>query len=237
MAIKVNLLPREERPRRRAVPLAPPAVGPAGLVLRVGTALLVLVALYVGYSYWSGLRERDDLRRAVVQLQEQDKVLKSRLTELDLVRAAKREIERRIDIIGRVAKSQKVPLTMMQGVMTAVPPGVWLTALDMKPQEVQVQVEAKRPPIAYSSETLRRLEEKKQEAQARPARAETKTVSELRGFSVVIKGLAFNNQQVADFMENLRKAGFGDVDFTVTQATSVEQVRVMSFELTASVSL
>jgi Tfp pilus assembly protein PilN len=54
----------------------------------------------------------------------------------------------------------------------------------------------------------------------------------------VIKGLAFNNFQVAEFMENLRKAGvFTDVDFTVTQATNVELVRVMDFEVTASVKL
>jgi len=50
--------------------------------------------------------------------------------------------------------------------------------------------------------------------------------------------MAFNNFQVAEFMDNLRGAGvFADVDFTVTQAANVEQVRVMNFEVTASVKL
>jgi Tfp pilus assembly protein PilN len=126
---------------------------------------------------------------------------------------------------------------MMNGVLAAVPQGVWLQSFDMKPQEVQKQVESQRPPISYSSETLKALEEKKQEAATTPKKPDLKTVTELAGFAVTIKGVAFNNQQVADFMDNLRKAGFGDVDFTVTQAVTVEQVRVTSFELTANVKL
>jgi Tfp pilus assembly protein PilN len=126
---------------------------------------------------------------------------------------------------------------MLNGILAAVPQGIWLTSFDMKPQEVQKQVEAQRPAISYSSDTLKALEEKKQEAAAGAKKPDLRTVTELAGFSVTIKGLAFNNQQVADFMDNLRKAGFSDVDFTVTQATAVEQVRVTSFELTANVKL
>jgi Tfp pilus assembly protein PilN len=240
MAIKVNLLPREDRPRRAGIApsIGRPSVGgAAGVAVWVALGLLVLSVLYVGGSYYFALSERDVLRKDVARLREEDKDLKSRLTELELVRAAKREIERRIDIIGKVAKSQKVPLSMMNGVLTAVPQGVWLQSFDMKPQEVQKQVEAQRAPISYSSETLKALEEKKQEAAAAPKKPDLRTVTELAGFSVIIRGVAFNNQQVADFMDNLRKAGFGDVDFTVTQAVTVEQVRVTSFELTANVKL
>jgi hypothetical protein len=63
-------------------------------------------------------------------------------------------------------------------------------------------------------------------------------VSQLVGYSVVIKGGAFNNFQIADFMDNLRKAGlFSDVDFVVTEAERIEQTRVVNFEVTASVKL
>jgi Tfp pilus assembly protein PilN len=239
MAIKVNLLPREDRPRRARFPaaLARPSIGRANYVVPAAAAVFLIAALGVGVAFYRSMSERGALRREVANLRVEDAQLKSRLTELELVRSAKREIERRIEILGKVAKSQKVPLAMMTGVMTAVPQGVWLTSFEMKPQEVQVQVEAKRPPIA-SSPTVQALEEKKQEAAgARPGAREVKTVSELRGFAVSLKGLAFNNQQVADLMDNLRKAGFSDVDFIVTQATNVEQVRVTSFELSATVKL
>ena len=240
MAIKVNLLPREDRPKRPGIAptLGRPAVGGvAAIIPWVALGVLVLAILYVGGSFYFAVSERDDLRTRVNNLRAEDKDLKSRLTELELVRAAKREIERRIDIIGKVAKSQKVPLSMLNGILAAVPQGIWLTSFDMKPQEVQKQVEAQRPAISYSSDTLKALEEKKQEAAAGPKKPDLRTVTELAGFSMTIKGLAFNNQQVADFMDNLRKAGFSDVDFTVTQATAVEQVRVTSFELTANVKL
>jgi hypothetical protein len=62
--------------------------------------------------------------------------------------------------------------------------------------------------------------------------------SQLVGYAILIRGRAFSNLQIADFMENLRKAGvFSDVDFVVTQAERVEQTRVMAFEVTANVKL
>ena len=95
------------------------------------------------------------------------------------------------------------------------------------------------------SETLGRLEAKRTEVEAQGARPPqrgqapaTREVSQLAGYSVVIKGGAFNNFQIADFMDNLRKVGiFADVDFVVTEAERVEQTRVVSFEVTAAVKL
>ena len=63
-------------------------------------------------------------------------------------------------------------------------------------------------------------------------------MSQLAGYSVVLKGSAFNNFQIADFMDNLRKVGlFSDVDFVVTEAERIDQTRVVNFEVTASVKL
>ncbi len=237
MAIKVNLLPREERPKRAGVvSLGRPSVRGANTFVLIAGAVLAVAALGVAITFYLATSEKTQLNKDITRLREEDRLLKSKLTELELARSAKREIERRREIIARVAKSQKVPVTSMNGILSAVPQGIWLTSFDMKPQEVQVQVEAKRPAISYSSETLKALEEKKQEAGG-GRKPDVKTVTELRGFSLTMRGLAFNNFQVADFMENLRKGGFTDVDFNVTQASSVEQVRVMSFELTASVKL
>jgi hypothetical protein len=91
------------------------------------------------------------------------------------------------------------------------------------------------------SDTLGRLESKRTEIEAQAPKGAPKAsreVLQLAGYSVVIKGSAFNNFQIADFMENLRKVGvFADVDFVVTEAERVEQTRVVSFEVTASVKL
>jgi len=255
VAIKVNVL-RREGPKKGArlsglpsVSMPKLAIGGGGL-MKGAVGLLVLVLLALGFMGWRAHAEKADNEKKITQLKAQDAALQRQLVEVRVAEAAKREIQRRLDIIGRVAKSQKVPVEMMAGVLKSVPQGIWLTSLDVRPQEVKVKVEANRPAIAYSSETLKALADKREQEEAAAAASQaratprpaapvtTKEVTEIHGFSVVIKGMAFNNFQVAEFMENLKKIGvFADVDFTVTQATNVESVRVMDFEVTANVKL
>jgi Tfp pilus assembly protein PilN len=245
VAIKVNLLPREARAARpgRAVSAAPRVGVSVGLLTQVLTGVFVLMLLVFGlfgYRAWSAKRE---YQTQITTLKAQNDQLKGQLNELDQAQRAKAEIQRRIEVIGKVAKSQGVPLAMLNGVLRAVPQGVWLTAVEMKPQEVKVRVEETQAG-APLGETFGRLEAKRAEVEGQGARppqrgqAATKEVSQLTGYSVVIKGGAFNNFQIADFMDNLRKVGiFADVDFVVTEAERVEQTRVVSFEVTASVKL
>ena len=243
MAIKVNLLPREATAVRRARPglaVAMPklAVG-AGLVVQVVTGILILVVVVLAFMAYMASSARSSYAREITQLKVRNDALKTQLAELHQAEAAKAEIQRRIEVIGRVAKSQGVPLATLTGILKSVPQGIWLSSLEMKPQEVKVKIEASRP---AGSEILGKLEAKKAEVGAAPpppaAAAPAREVLQLVGYSLVIRGRAFNNLQVADFMENLRKAGvFSDVDFVVTQAERVEQTRVMAFEVTASVKL
>jgi Tfp pilus assembly protein PilN len=246
VAIKVNLLAREEAaPARRtgmSFSLPKLAVG-GGLVVQIATGVLVLLILTLGglaYRAWSA---KGAHAKEITELKARNEALKSQLTELRIAEEAKRDLQRRIDIIGRVAKSQGVPISIMNGVLKAVPRGVWLTSLEMKPQEARVRVDQKSGPTASAaSETLQRLEGKRDEAGAPPrghaGQAQGREVVVLQGFGLVLKGVAFSNLQIADLMDNLRKVGvFSDVDFTVTQADRVEQTRVMDFEVTAQVKL
>ena len=245
MAIKVNLLPREARAARpgRARAGAPRAGVSAGLFTQILAGVFVLVLLVLGlfgYRAWTARRE---YQTQITTLKAQNDQLRGQLNELDQAQRAKVEIQRRIDVIGKVAKSQGVPLAMLNGVLRAVPQGVWLSGVEMKPQEIKVRVEEAR--AAPLGETFGRLEAKRTEVEGQAARQPargpapaTREVSQLAGYSVVIKGGAFNNFQIADFMDNLRKAGiFADVDFVLTEAERVEQTRVVSFEVTATVTL
>jgi Tfp pilus assembly protein PilN len=244
VAIKVNLLPREVRAARpgRAVAAAPRAGLGAGTFTQLLGGVFVLMLLVMGvlgYRAWSAKR---DFQTQITSLKAQNDQLKTQLTELRQAEAAKIEIQRRIEVIGKVAKSQGVPLAMLNGVLKAVPQGVWLSGVEMKPQEVKMRVEDP-PPGAALSETLGRLEAKRTEVEAKAPKPggqarPTREVTQLAGYAVVIKGSAFNNFQIADFMDNLRKVGvFADVDFVVTEAERVEQTRVVSFEVTATVKL
>jgi Tfp pilus assembly protein PilN len=246
VAIKINLLPREARATRTGRAAAPTTslrIGvSAGLLTKALTGVFVVMALLMaalGYQAWASKRS---LQTEITGLKAQNEQLKGQLNELDQAERAKVEIQRRIEVIGKVAKSQGVPLAMLNGVLRAVPQGVWLAAVEMRPQEIKVRVDEQS--AATMSETLGRLEAKRTEVEAQGARppqrgqGPTREVSQLVGYSVVIKGGAFNNFQIADFMDNLRKAGlFSDVDFVVTEAERIEQTRVVNFEVTASVKL
>ena len=120
----------------------------------------------LGYRAWSAKRE---YQTQITSLKAQNEQLKGQLNELDQAERAKVEIQRRIEVIGKVAKSQGVPLAMLNGVLRAVPQGVWLYGVDMKPQEIKVRVEEQT--AATMSETLGRLEAKRTEVEAQaPAR-------------------------------------------------------------------
>jgi Tfp pilus assembly protein PilN len=248
VAIKVNLLKREAPKKTGGMKgvsgfsMPKMNIG-GGVAMKAAAGLVLVVALVLVVLGYRAYAEKAEHQKKITQLKAQDAQLQRQLVEVRVAEDAKREIQRRLDIIGKVAKSQKVPVEMMAGVLKSVPQGVWLTSFDVKPQEIRVKVDPNRPPISYSSDTLNRLTEKKDgatpgAAAATRAATPTKEVTEIQGFSLVIKGLAFNNFQVAEFMENLKKAGvFTDVDFTVSQAAAVESVRVMDFEVTASVKL
>jgi Tfp pilus assembly protein PilN len=135
----------------------------------------------------------------------------------------------------------------MDGILRSVPQGVWLTALDVQPI-VATRAEQAAAPAAPG--VIERLEQAKEQAaqstqtpaagrgQAAPKGKETRTVTEVTGYTVTLKGLAMSNFMVADLLDNLRKvASFKDVDLSVTERTEVEKVKVMNFTATWGIPL
>lgn len=238
--IRINLLPREERKRRRP---AVPTLAMPRLSLREGLAVPLVAGLFIvevlaigGWWYWK-YREAQAAQAEIKVLEAGGKKLQEQLQDQGVIEAARRDIANRLNVISRVAKTQGLPVEMLRGVLRSVPEGLWLTAFDVKPVEVKVKVERRAPTAGGVIGKL----EKRQEVQ-QPAKKEEKPelveVSELRGFTIVLKGSAFGVLQVADFMDNLSRLGiFTDVDFLATQQGLVEQTKVMNFELTANVTL
>src|SRR5262249_28452329 len=165
VAIKVNLLPREAAVARGARPVPairmPKLAVGAGLVAQVMTGILVLVVVALGVMWYMASSSKGSYAREITQLKARHEALKSQLVELRQAEAAKADIQRRIEIMARVAKSQGVPLATLTGILKSVPTGIWLSTLEMKPQEVKVRVEPARP--TAGSEVLGKLEAKKTE--------------------------------------------------------------------------
>jgi len=237
--IKINLLPREARKRRAVPALAMPRIS-----LREGLAIPLLAAIFlievVGVGAWLFVKKRqaDAALARIAVLKQEDAQLKAELKDQEAVEAARRDIQNRVEIIGRVTKTQGLPVQMLSGVLRSVPEGLWLTAFEVKPQEVKAKVER---PAATGPGVIGRLEERREQVaqpEQKPGEKVFIEVIEVRGFTVLLKGSAFGITQVADFIDNLSRLGvFSEVDFLATQQGLVEQTKVMNFELTANVSL
>ena len=191
MAIKINLLPREARaarPGRAAAATTPRAGVSAGLLTKILGGVFALMLLTMGLLGYRAWADKRDYQTQITSLKAQNEQLKGQLNELDQAERAKVEIQRRIEVIGKVAKSQGVPLAVLNGVLRAVPEGVWLYGIDMKPQEVKVRVEEQS--AATMSETLGRLEAKRTEVEAQGARAATRPGGDAGGHATrrVLRG-------------------------------------------------
>lgn len=234
--IRINLLPREERKRRAAPALAMPRISlREGLAIPLLALILILEVLLVGGWLFVKKRQADAAQARIAVLKQEDAQLREQLKDQEAAEAARRDIQSRVEIIGRVARTQGLPVQMLSGVLRSVPEGLWLTAFEVKPREVKVKVQR---PAGARVGIIEKLEKRQEVLQTKEGQPEFIEVTEVQGFSVVLKGSAFGVTQVADFIDNLSRLGvFSEVDFLATRQGLVEQTKVMNFELTASVRL
>ena len=243
--IRINLLPRVEKPRR-ALPSLRTADLSRGPMILAMALLIEVVAMggWWGYSQWklSGLRGQAGMLRA------EDARLGSLLAERAQFEQTKQDLERRLAIISRLERSQGVPVALMDGILRSVPQGVWLTGLDVQPVVTKREEKVSAPSAPGVIERLEAARERVNEPQ--PAQApvtgqgqaakgkETRTVTEVTGYKVTLKGMAMSNFMVADLLDNLRKIpSFKDVDIFVIERTEVEKVKVMNFTATWGIPL
>ncbi len=237
--IRINLLPRVEKPRR-ALPTADLSRGPMILAL---VLLIEVVAMggWWGYSQWK-LNAR---RGQVALLKAEDARLGGLLTERAQFEQTKQDLERRLGIISRLERSQGVPVALMDGILRSVPPGVWLTAIDVTPvvAKREEKIAPARPGVIEQLQAAReQVTQPAQPPSSEQGKAakgkETRTVSEVTGYKVSLRGMAMSNFMVADLLDNLRKVrSFQGVDLSLIEQTEVEKVKVMNFTATWGISL
>ncbi len=240
--IRINLLPRVEKPRRAlALPTADLSRGPKILAVAL---LIEVVAMggWWGYSQWklNGLRGQTTMLRA------EEARLGGLLAERAQFEQTKQDLERRLGIVSRLERSQGVPVALMDGILRSVPPGVWLTALDVTPvvAKREEKVAPARPGVIEQLQAAREQATQPPQTpaagqgQAPKGKETTRTVSEVTGYKVSLRGVAMSNFMVADLLDNLRKVpSFKDVDLYLIEQTEVEKVKVMNFTATWGIPL
>jgi type IV pilus assembly protein PilN len=125
--IRINLLPREERARRRTMPtIKIPALG------GVFVPFIVLGAVASGIVATSTFQGREiaQLETEIAQLRRESESYKPQLEKIRQITQKRQEVGNRLDIIAKLDQERYYRVKLMDEVSRAVPENVWLTKLE-----------------------------------------------------------------------------------------------------------
>lgn len=121
--IRINLLPREERTRRRTLPkIQVPAVGAA-----VPFLLLGVVAGLIAVSHATQARRLADLQAHVAELRRESDSYAPQLQKIREITQKRQEVRNRLDIIAKLDHERYFRVRLMDEVAQNLPQNLWLT--------------------------------------------------------------------------------------------------------------
>ncbi len=129
--IRINLFPRERRPRRRISPFVQ-------RMILVGLLTAIIVGGGLGYLYYRQKVQIGLLEREKIQIEEQKKGLLKRKQEVAKLTEEIRKTRERLDIINQLLKTRKTWVYVVDEVVDLLPSGVWLGTLQLQPADVQI---------------------------------------------------------------------------------------------------
>jgi type IV pilus assembly protein PilN len=135
--IKVNLLTAERKvPKKRMVL----AFGDGQKLIVGGSLVLVLGGLFIGWRYWTVMRDSSRLDTDIVVAQKEVTRLQSLLEQVQKFEDRKLQLQQRVALIEQLRSDQKGPVHMLDQISRALPAMLWLTDLKqtMVPNEVVI---------------------------------------------------------------------------------------------------
>jgi type IV pilus assembly protein PilN len=120
---RINLLPREERVRRRTVPKVKlPAVGAFVPLVALG-----VVAGSIGVTHTLKVREGAGLEAQIAQLRAESEHYKPQLARIRDITQKRQEVSNRLDIISQLDQERYFRVKLLDEVARATPEYMWLT--------------------------------------------------------------------------------------------------------------
>jgi len=124
--IRINLMPREERPRRRALPtIKLPALG-AFVPALLGSAVVAGIAAV----HTLQVRHVAQLESEISRLQEESESYKPQLARIHEITQKRQEVANRLDIIAKLDQERYYRVKLMDELSRSVPENMWLTKMD-----------------------------------------------------------------------------------------------------------
>jgi type IV pilus assembly protein PilN len=121
--IRINLLPREEKGRRRAAPISFKA---GEFVLPV--AILSIAFLVIGVMAVHQSGRAGSLQKSIAQVEAQSRELAPQIERVNQLGRERAELDLRLGIIARLEKGRTQSVQLMDELARCVPDHLWLTA-------------------------------------------------------------------------------------------------------------
>jgi type IV pilus assembly protein PilN len=132
--IRINLLSE-----RRSVKAVSKGFQAGQKITVIGSLLLVLTMVGVGWRYWALGQQQAEVAREVAAAQREEVRLAEILKQVQEFEARKQQLEQRVALIDELRKGQNAPVHMIDQISRALPEMTWLTAVTQEGYTLTLQ--------------------------------------------------------------------------------------------------
>ena len=132
--IRINLLAE-----RRSVKAVSKGFQAGQKITVIGSLLLVLTLVGVGWRYWAIGQQEAQVAREVADAQREELRLAEILKQVQEFEARKQQLQQRVALIDQLRKGQNAPVHMVDQISRALPDMTWLTSLRQEGDTLTLQ--------------------------------------------------------------------------------------------------
>jgi type IV pilus assembly protein PilN len=133
--IRINLLATE----RRAAKAAAPGFQAGQKMMVIGSLVLVLTAVGVGWRFWALGQQKSEVARQIDISKREEARLQEILKQVESFQNRRKILEARVALIDELRKGQTAPVHMIDQVSRALPDMTWLTAIQQSSYTLTLQ--------------------------------------------------------------------------------------------------
>jgi type IV pilus assembly protein PilN len=133
--IRINLLASE----RRGAKAAAPGLQAGQKMMVIGSLILVLTAVGIGWRYWALGQQQAEVVREIDAARREEARLQEILKQVQEFEARRSMLEARVALIDELRKGQNAPVHMVDQISRALPDMTWLTTLSQSGYTLTIQ--------------------------------------------------------------------------------------------------
>ena len=136
--IRINLLATERRAAAGKV-ASSPGIQAGQKMMVIGSLILVLAVVGIGWRYWAINQEKAQIARAIETQKREEARLQEILKQVQEFENRRKVLEGRLALIDELRKGQSAPVHMIDQISKALPDMTWLTGMQQTGYTMQIQ--------------------------------------------------------------------------------------------------